>query len=369
MEMELSQHFLITDELRQQMAPPATHILDRLTVFPGTSPYSSPAEFVERLESMILAYPEVAHLLGGIGEPLSGKLSVVAEIWDLLTHRGSRLRQFASQNGYSIRKYLLTWGEPFDVIEHKDLPADMPWQEKSRVQTPEAVPIFFDSLAKTIEGYDLPPRRRKVIRLIGYDAVAHTGIKFDDDREYGLVRANKEMQQLALHTGPFAGLEYCDWRFGIAAANELRIHNKQFRAAILGARSVEERASILEIFKKDVKLDKSLASYGSDEASIANTEEIEAEMEDLAFGLSQHGLIDLSEFGELNSPKDLAFPSGSLSISRDRIIGGIVNPKMFELAGVNPHLSTHFFNHRNTHGTVLNLKGYRSPVRELYYPS
>ena len=353
----------------QQLTPPPTHILDGLSSFPGTSPYSTPTEYVERFQEFVMHYPNMPHLLGGIGEPLSGKLSVVAEILDLLTYPGGSLRQFARDNGFRIQKYLLTWGEPFDVIESKDLPDDMSWRNKSRIQTPEAVPIFFDSLARTIAGYERP-KRGNVIRLIGYDAVPHTGYRFEGDGEYGLIRANNEMQQLALHEGPFQGLTYSDWRFGIAAESALRADNKQFRAAVLGARNIGEMGRILEIWNKKLVLgeEMSLASYGRDEASIANTEEIEREMEELTWGLSRHRLIDLSDFGGIDSADDLSYPHGRLAGSRDRIIGGIVNPRMFALTNANFHMSAHFFNSRKKPETVLNLKGYRRPVREIYYP-
>lgn len=378
-------------------------ILNRLENFDVDYGIKGIWNFSRQFENQIKKRPNKIHVLGLIGEPVSGKSVTQWQIlkW-LLRDEGeiARLRD----KGYGVRVDNLPWGDAFLAIPDGLRPNVSMTAHELQEQQNRAEAVFRRSLTQTIQGYYKDPHLpEKQIRIITFDIPGFTGVYVKPRQtgpiripqavtnliqripifrresvigeRIGTVRALMTIQELVNQTGSDFGQlkDLYDKPFilGLVASDRIRKKGKKVRKRLIESQTIKEKRRALEESGMILQPNADVVSYGKEDARVDDIGQIEQELNSTIILLQLRGLIP-STFYNKSGNNWLPLTAGLLRAfpeDRARVIGEYVLPFFArDQLKISPKRMGIFFN--STYLKFIHL--YREvpeqhfPIRELH---
>jgi ABC-type dipeptide/oligopeptide/nickel transport system ATPase component len=282
---------------------PGTEVFNNLKSFPGGEyGANDPEEFVDTFSHTIMMYPDRAHLLVSVGEPGSGKSTV---LYQMLAHMllpyeieeegeirtvTPPLKQFIDDNGYEVQVHMAPWGDASERLDPSweidktiDYHRDTLTHEAKQREVNYSERIVRTAIHKTIEETNTDAKNgKKIIHILAGDLPVNTGDVIGDQR-VGILRAYDLMKDLMQRNKEFGDLAYELSCFAMSASEDVR--NKAYgdRTLLTEAQTEKEKIAALEAQGMHINTtdDEDIALIAQESASPDQMRMIERDINDV----------------------------------------------------------------------------------------
>lgn len=304
-------------------------ILNRLDNFEGHYGIEGIWNFCDKFEAQIKKKPNKVHILGLIGEPVSGKSVTQWQILSWILRGDGEIAKLVQDHGYQVRIDNIPWGDTFFAIPDGLRQNSSMSPNELQNQLNRAEFVFRHSLIKTIQGYYKDPYgiagienpnfevvdpHEKLIRILTFDIPAFTGMYISDSQadnflhrvpifrriklegdQVGKIRALRTISELihksGIDFGPFKSFYETPFIIGLVASHQIRTIAKKERERMAESNSEEEKRKVFEEFGIILQTDTDVLGYGKEDASVADIEQMERDLNITIELLQSHGLM------------------------------------------------------------------------------
>lgn len=304
-------------------------ILNRLDNFEGKYGIEGIWNFCEKFEGQIKKKPDKIHILGLIGEPASGKSFIQWQILNWLLRQDGEIAKLVQNQGYQVRIDTIPWGDSFLAIPDGLRPNSSMSPSELQNQLNRAEFVFRHSLIKTMQGYYRDPLgvagienpnfeiidpQEKLIRIMAFDIPVFTGMNIPakkagdffqripifrqrrlEGEQVGTIRSLKTIYELihgsGIDFGSLKNLYESPFIIGVVASDQIRTLIKKERRLRAESQTAEEKRKVFDQFGIILQEGTDVLSYGKEDASVADIEQIEQDLNLTMELLQRHSLI------------------------------------------------------------------------------
>lgn len=350
--------------------------------------------FVTRFQQKIVNHRGFPHLLLNLGEPASGKTTILYDIVHYLLRENGPIANDMKKHGYKVRIDVLPWGDPFFVIpddvkkefgiEGKDYHDSRELMDIKRKEIHVAEGIYENSLLHTVSRYFLNPEFKngqtwdikadEIFHIVIGDIPVISGGYYGQDM-VGVPRALKTLEKLVHREGEFSGQEYSLTLAATVADPTVRGHNIDTRADMLNGKTIEAMVRAMEArgIKLDVQDLSNVQTYAEEVAPPNEIDLLARDVDDYIRHLLEKRIVSVHYVD--GNTVDQEFKSNPLK--RVRFIGQEIFPRFFrDILGIRgagqsfapeTQEDVMIFYNKDLLPTVnLHLFPHHRPVRELY---